>query len=139
MSEQVCWVLDTNTLISRLLTPGGVPAKAVDQALASGTLLVSEETMNELARVLDRPKFDPYVSREDRRRFIKLLGGVARIVPIVREVHVCRDPKDDMFLNVALNGEAKAIISGDADLLELDPFHGVRVIKPAELLVWRVT
>ena len=139
MSEQVCWVLDTNTLISRLLTPGGVPAKAVDQALASGTLLVSEETMNELARVLDRPKFDPYVSREDRRRFIKLLGGVARIVPIVREVHVCRDPKDDIFLDVALNGEAKAIIIGDADLLELDPFHGVRVIKPAEFLVWRVT
>lgn len=139
MSEQVCWVLDTNTLISRLLTPVGVPAKAVDQALASGTLLVSEETMNELARVLDRPKFDPYVSREERRRFIKLLGGVARIVPIVREVHVCRDPKDDIFLDVALNGEAKAIITGDADLLELDPFHGVRVIKPAEFLVWRVT
>jgi len=52
---------------------------------------------------------------------------------------VCRDPKDDMFLNVALNGEAKAIISGDADLLDLDPFHGVRVIKPAEFLDWPLT
>jgi len=54
MTEQICWVLDTNTLISRLLTPGGVPARAVDRALASATLLVSEETMNELARALDR-------------------------------------------------------------------------------------
>jgi len=68
--------------------------------------------MNEPARVLDRPKFDPYVTREERQRFIKLLGGVARMVPIVREAHVCRDPKDDMFLDVALNGEAEAIITG---------------------------
>ncbi|MGF1614265.1 MAG: putative toxin-antitoxin system toxin component, PIN family [Gammaproteobacteria bacterium] len=134
----MCWVFDTNTLISRLLSPGGIPAKAVDHALASGLLLVSIETMNELARVLDRPKFDPYVSREDRRRFINLLGGVSRIVPIARKVHVCRDPKDDIFLDVALNGEAKAIITGDEDLLELDPFHGVRIVKPAEFLVWPV-
>jgi putative PIN family toxin of toxin-antitoxin system len=82
MTEQTCWVFDTNILISRLLTPGGVPAKAVDHALAGGILLVSEDTMNELARVLDRPKFDPYVSRENRRQFISLLGGVARLAPI---------------------------------------------------------
>jgi putative PIN family toxin of toxin-antitoxin system len=94
--------------------------------------------MNELARVLDRPKFDPYVSHEDRRRFVNLLSGVSRIVPITRKVHVCRDPKDDIFLDVALNGEAKAIITGDEDLLELDPFHGVRIVKPAEFLVWPV-
>ena len=139
MTEQMCWVLDTNTLISRLLTPGGVPAKAVDHALANGILLVSEDTMNELARVLDRPKFDLYVSRENRRRFISLLGGVSRIVPITRRVHVCRDPKDDMFLDVALNGEANAIITGDGDLLAMDPFHGVRIVKPAEFLVWPMT
>lgn len=136
MIEQTCWVFDTNTLISRLLTLDGIPAKAVDRALASGILLVSEDTMNELAQVLDRPKFDPYVSREDRRRFIKLLGGVTRIVPIARRTHVCRDPKDDMFLDVALNGEAKAIITGDKDLLALDPFQGVRIVKPANFLDW---
>ncbi|VFN02280.1 MAG: hypothetical protein BECKG1743D_GA0114223_103534 [Candidatus Kentron sp. G] len=79
MTEQTRRVFDTNTLISRLPTPGGVAAKAVDHGLASGILLVSEDTMNELARVLDRPKFDSYISREDRRRFIELLGGVARI------------------------------------------------------------
>jgi uncharacterized protein len=139
MTEQMRWVFDTNTLISRLLTPGGIPARAVDHALSGGILLVSEDTMNELARVLDRPKFDLYANREDRRRFIDLLGGVARIVPIVRRVHVCRDPKDDMFLDVALNGEAKAIITGDGDLLALDPFHGVRIVKPAEFLDWPVT
>ena len=44
-----------------------------------------------------------------------------------------------MFLEVALNGEAKAIITGDGDLLALDPFHGIRIVKPAEFLDWLVT
>jgi putative PIN family toxin of toxin-antitoxin system len=132
--EPARWVFDTNTLVSRMLAPGGVPARAVDQALAGGILLVSEETLNELARVLARPKFDPYVSRENRRRFLELLAGVSRMIQVVSRVRVCRDPKDDMFLDVALNGEAQAIITGDSDLLALDPFRGVRILTPAEFL-----
>ncbi|MBK1724899.1 putative toxin-antitoxin system toxin component, PIN family [Thiocystis violacea] len=136
MSEQARWVLDTNILISRLLCPRGVAAKAVDHALARGVLLVSEATLEELVRVLNRPKFDAYVTTEDRRRFVELLGGVARIVPIVRVIRACRDPRDDQFLDVALNGEATAIISGDQDLLVMDPFHGVRIVSPAAFLTW---
>ncbi len=136
MSEQARWVLDTNVLISRLLCPTGVAAKAVDHALARGVLLVSEATLEELVRVLNRPKFDAYVTGEDRRRFVEVLGGVARIIPIVRVIRACRDPKDDQFLEVALNGEATAIISGDRDLLVMDPFHGVRIISPTVFLTW---
>jgi len=86
--------------------------------------------------VLGRPKFDPFVSREDRRQFVELLGGVARIVPIPRKLRACRDPKDDKFLDVAVNGGAAAIITGDRDLLELDPFHGIRILDPANFLTW---
>lgn len=136
MSDQSLWVLDTNTLISRLLCPGGVAAQAVDHALVRGVLLVSEDTLNELVEVLTRSKFDPYVTREDRRQFLELLGGVARIVPIVRKIRACRDAKDDKFLDVAVNGEATAIITGDQDLLVLDPFHGTRILSPAAFLTW---
>ena len=136
MIEQSLWVLDTNVLISRLLVPKGVAGQAVDHALARGILLVSEETLGELAEVLGRPKFDPYVSREDRRHFIELLGGVARLIPITRKLRACRDPKDDKFLDVAVNGGAKALVTGVRDLLELDPFHGVRVIRPRDFLAW---
>ncbi len=134
MSDQSLWVLDTNTLISRLLCPAGVAAQAVDHALVRGVLLVSEDTLNELVEVLTRSKFDPYVTREDRRQFLELLGGVARIVPIVRKIRACRDAKDDKFLDVAVNGEATAIITGDQDLLVLDPFHGVRILSPSAFL-----
>ena len=131
------WVLDTNTLVSRLLLPGGTAARAVDHALALGVPLVSDDTLAELAEVLSRPKFDRWVSVAERQRFIQLLGGVARRIVVTHRVRACRDPRDDKFLHVALNGGAEAIVTGDSDLLVLDPFHGVRMLKPAEFLVLR--
>ena len=136
MIEQSLWVVDTNALISRLLVPEGVAAKAVDHALASGVLLVSDETLAELVEVLNRPKFDPYLIDEDRRRFMELLGGVARIISITRRHCDCRDPRDNKFLDAAVNGEARAIITGDKALLELDPFHDIRIVRPAAFLTW---
>jgi putative PIN family toxin of toxin-antitoxin system len=128
------WVLDTNTLVSRLLMPGGIVARAVDHALALGVPLVSDDTLAELADVLSRPRFDRYVPLPDRQHFVALLGGVARRVAITHRVQACRDPSDDKFLHVALNGEAEAIVTGDRDLLVLDPFHGVRILNPAAFL-----
>ena len=135
MTEFLRFVVDTNVLVSRLLAPRSTAAKAVDVALAQGSLLGSDETLAALAEVLARPKFDPYVSREDRRDFIRLLGGVMQIVPIIRRVAVCRDPRDDKFLEVALAGEAAAIISGDKDLLVLNPWHGTPILTPAAFIV----
>ncbi|AYH45462.1 putative toxin-antitoxin system toxin component, PIN family [Azoarcus sp. DN11] len=136
MIEGELWVVDTNVLIGRLLAPRGVAAQAVDHALARGILLVSDDTLGELAAVLSRPKFDAYVSREDRQRFVALLGGVARRIPVARRIQACRDPKDDKFLDVALSGGARAIITGDGDLLALHPFHGVDIVTPAAFLMW---
>jgi len=135
MTEFLRFVVDTNVLVSRLLAPSSTAARAVDQALAHGNLLGSEETLAELAEVLARPKFDPYVSREDRREFIRMLGGVMQIVPIIRRVAVCRDPRDDKFLELAVAGEAAAIISGDKDLLVLNPWHGIPILTPAAFIV----
>ena len=134
MIESSLWVVDTNVLLARLLAPRGVAAQAVDLALSRGVLLVSEATLEELAEVLARPKFDPYLSHEERQRFIALLGGVARVVTIHHHLHACRDPKDDKFLDVALAGGAQAIITGDLDLLALHPFHGIPIVTPAEFL-----
>ncbi|MCU7937382.1 MAG: putative toxin-antitoxin system toxin component, PIN family [Candidatus Thiodiazotropha sp. (ex Dulcina madagascariensis)] len=55
---------------------------------------------------------------------------------LISQVHACRDAKDDKFLDVALNGDAKAIITGDCGLLDLDPFHGIRIVNPAAFLTW---
>ena len=86
--------------------------------------------MNELADVLARPKFDRYISLEDRQQFLRLLGRLAELVPIVYPVHACRDPRDDKFLEVALNGKAELILTGDADLLDAPPLAGNRYFSP---------
>jgi putative PIN family toxin of toxin-antitoxin system len=124
-------VVGTNTLVSRLLLANSVPAQAVRRAVNEAQLLVSDATMTELADVLARPKFDAYVSLEDRQQFIRLLGRVALMVPIIHTVRACRDPRDDKFLELAVNGEADLIVTGDEDLLALHPFRGVRIITPA--------
>lgn len=128
-------VVDTNALISRLLLPRSVPGEAVRKAADTGQLLVSEPTLAELAGVLARPKFTPYVTIKDRQQFIRLLGRVAEMVPITHIIRACRDPKDDKFLELAVNGGAQLIITGDKDLLVLNPFRGIPIITPAQYLL----
>lgn len=114
--------------------PGGTAAKAVDLAISKHQVLMSEATLEELARVLSRSKFDRYVSVADRQQFIRHLGSIVEMVPIARRVQVCRDPKDDALLELALNGEASHIVTGDADLLVLHPWQGVAILTPADWL-----
>ena len=127
-------VVDTNVLVSRLLLADSIPAQAVREARRKGTLLVSEATMQELADVLARPRFDRYVSIEDRKQFLRLLARMAEFVPIVYQVRECRDPKDDKFLEVALNGRADLILTGDRDLLVLHPWRNIAILTPADYL-----
>ena len=127
-------VVDTNALVSRLLLPNSVSCNAVEKAISEGTLLVSEATLEELADVLSRKKFDPYVTLKDRKIFIRLLGRISERVASGRRIQACRDPRDDKFLEVAVNGGANLIISGDKDLLVLNPFMRIPILSPSDYL-----
>ncbi|HEX7157646.1 MAG TPA: putative toxin-antitoxin system toxin component, PIN family [Edaphobacter sp.] len=127
-------VVDTNVLVSRLLRRRSLPAQAVDRIIQNAQLLVSEETMKELARVLSRRKFDRYIVSEERVEFIRELSTVVEMVPIVHRIHVCRDARDDKFLEVAVNGSAQLIVTGDIDLLALHPFREIAILSPADYL-----
>lgn len=127
-------VADTNVLVSRLILPESVPAQVLRQVELNSLLLFSESTMNELADVLSRQKFDRYVSLNDRKGFIERLGKIAEFIPIVQLVRECSDPKDDKFLEVALNGSADMIITGDTDLLGMNPWRGVAILSPLDYL-----
>ena len=134
MTDRQRVVVDTNAIISRPLLPTSIPGRAIDKAVEEAQLLISEATLEELADVLARAKFDPYITVGDRQEFLRLLDRIAEIVPIVHTIRACRDARDDKFLELAVNGEASLIITGDADLLELDPFQGIPIITPASYL-----
>lgn len=127
-------VIDTNVFVSAAVFSLSVPRQAVSKALRDGLLLFSEDTMNELKEVLFRSKFDRYVSRKERTLFLAQLGTVAEFIPIIQVVRECRDAKDDKFLEVALNGRADVIITGDADLLGMHPWRAIGILSPSEIL-----
>jgi putative PIN family toxin of toxin-antitoxin system len=123
-------VIDTNVFVSAIIFPHSVPRQVVDDALDHRVVLFSEATMSELTEVLSRPKFDQHVSREERELFLAQIGSAVEFVPIIRIVRKCRDPKDDKFLEVALNGRADVIIIGDADLLAMHPWREIGILSP---------
>jgi len=129
-------VVDTNVLVSAALKEQSLPSTAVHLAAESGILLKSTITEQELFVTLDRPRLAPLIPPRFRDWLSELLAA-AELVTIAERITGCRDPNDDKFLELAVNGHADLIVSGDADLLALNPFRGIPIVTPA-IFVQRV-
>ena len=79
-------------------------------------------------------KFDPYITPEVRHSFLSVFINEARVIEIKEKIQACRDPKDNMILELAVSGQADYIITGDKDLLALNPFRKIQILTPAEFL-----
>lgn len=134
MNHKTRYVFDTNVIISALLFNNSIPGQAFFHALDDGIILMSQSLAEELDDVLGRKKFNRYVKLEERERFLESLIGESELVEIIDTVCVCRDPKDDRILELAVNGNARFIVTGDKDLLILEPFRGVQIVTPLQLL-----
>lgn len=128
------FVFDTNAIVSAALLPRSKSRSAFDTASKLGKLLVSPDTVDELNDVLRRPHFDKYITESLRVEFLTALLREAELVDITEEVRVCRDPKDDKFLSLAMSGNADCIITGDKDLLVLHPFRNILILTPADFV-----
>lgn len=124
-------VVDTGVILSRIIFPDSTPAKAFQLALLSGPLLVSTQTLLELKTVLLRPKFDRYAALALRLHFFEEFSETVEHVWVREEVLDCRDVRDNKFLEVALSGDAKVILTGDQDLLVLHPWRTISILTPA--------
>ncbi len=124
------FVVDTNVLISALLFKNSIPFRAIELAEKQGIILYSEATLNELEQVLNRKKFNKYLSLEDRQVFLLKFISTSELVSITEKIAVCRDEKDNKFLELAISGNANVIVTGDLDLLVLNPFQAVEIVTP---------
>ncbi|MBV9527881.1 putative toxin-antitoxin system toxin component, PIN family [Sphingomonas sp.] len=127
-------MIDANTVVSAALNPNGVPRQAVAAARARGVVVLSEAVYREIAGVLARPKFARVLTEDRRREMLELLAAAARWIEPKQTVNDCRDAKDNCYLELALAAHATAIVSGDDDLLVLDPWRDIRVLPPARFL-----
>ena len=130
-------VLDSNVWISAALSRQGAPAQLVRRVLAAGLPVFSAATFAELEARLWPPKFDRYLSLEMRQRLLHDANAVAHwvdIPPALASQTWCRDPDDEHFVRAALAAEARWLVSGDRDLLDIEPPTGLRIVTPAAAL-----
>ncbi len=128
------FVLDNNILVSALLVKNSAPFWVIKKVEEMGVILYSEATLLELNQVLNRKKFIKYFTVEEKQEFIVKLIESAELVVITESIDICRDPKDNKFLELAVSGEADFIISGDRDLLVLNPFRSIEIITANDFL-----
>lgn len=128
-------VIDPNVFVSAAITPAGQLRRILTLS-DTGTIapLVTEHLVEEVDDVLRRPKFRRYLDEAGVEEF---LAEVRRLgewhSDPVDPPQICRDPKDDYLLALAVAASADAVVTGDQDLHALDD-PGVVILTPRELL-----
>ena len=82
--------------------------------------------------MLQRPKLRRYISDISRQRILDIVGAGALMFHPTERVSDCRDVKDNKYLELGLAAAASIIVSSDEDLLVLDPWRGIRILRPAD-------
>jgi uncharacterized protein len=139
-SGKVKVVIDTNVWISGMLTKTGTPALLIRHAVRSSLPVFSQDTFAELKQRLWLPKFDRYVSMENRKQLLHDIDAIAYWIDVPQNISAqafCRDAEDDKFIHAALVAGADWLVTGDKDLLVLSDSllaSGVRIVSPADAL-----
>ena len=126
-------VVDTNVVMSAIIKADSVPASVIDLIANKHTFLTSFDTQCEIQKVIARPRFRRYLTA-DALKLIATIVTESEVIAIATPVIACRDPADDKFLELAVNGKADLIISGDQDLLAMLIYRGIPIITPAKFL-----
>lgn len=131
-------VVDTNILVSGTIVRLGPSAQILDLAQQRRiVLVVSPPIQAEYLRVIQRPHIVKRYERLENRfmslsRFLR--RGAVVVTPLKIERVIRDDPKDDMILACAVAGRVQYIISGDHHLLELEQYHGIKILSPRDFL-----
>ncbi len=126
-------IFDTNIWISYLI---GYQLSGLTELLTSQKieLVLSEQLRTEIIEVTRRKKFRKYFSEEKVKELLKLMDFIGTDYEVVEYLNICRDPKDDFLLGLIRVSKAEILVTGDQDLLELNPFEGTEIIEPNQLL-----
>jgi putative PIN family toxin of toxin-antitoxin system len=130
-------VLDTNLLVSYLLTHRPPIATLVDQHLAGDhfALVTAPELLAELDRFLAYPKLRRYYTQEEHKRFVALIMALSEVVNLPEAIpRICRDPDDDRVIACAVVGNADVIVTGDRDLLDLEQVGRIAIWTARQFL-----
>ena len=125
-------VFDASSIVGAALKTDSIPERALLLARSHDTVCLSSAVEGEIREVLQRPKFGRYISDISRQRILDIVGAGALMFHPTERVSDCRDVKDNKYLELGLAAAASIIVSSDEDLLVLDPWRGIRILRPAD-------
>ena len=124
-------IIDTNLWISFLISK---EFSWLDNLIKSDKIKIvySEELFLEIFEVLSRPKFKSYFNSEKIAAFSKLVIHYLKLIEVNSSIDLCRDEKDNFLLALAKDANADYIITGDKDLIILNPFEKTKILSFAD-------
>ncbi|MEO0453584.1 MAG: putative toxin-antitoxin system toxin component, PIN family [Verrucomicrobiota bacterium] len=126
-------VIDTNLWVSYALIAESVLGQQIKQLIEDQPYAFSEATFIELTDVMMRDKFERFISSEKRSDLLRMIAAGAEWFQPTETITDCRDAHDNKFLELALAAEASFLVTGDEDLLTLNPYRGIRICKISEI------
>ncbi|MDR2971491.1 MAG: putative toxin-antitoxin system toxin component, PIN family [Bacteroidales bacterium] len=128
-------VVDINILISASIWRGKPEAVILRAAEGLDTLFVTDDIIAEIENTIQKPKFE---NRQEQinaiMSIVEKYGKKITVHPEHKITDVCRDPKDNIYLECAIAAQADYIITGDKDLLVLKEYQGVKIVNANEYL-----
>ena len=127
-------ILDTNLWISFLISK---KLDSIDELILQQkiTLLFSNELIEKFINVASRPKFKKYFSKEDIRKLLSILDNYGKLIKTISSITICRDFKDNFLLNLAIDGQADYLVTGDEHLLSLKEIENIPIITFNQFII----
>ena len=122
-------VLDSNVIIAAFATKG-LCSKIFEFCILTQEIVISEYILNEIERNLLEKLKMPAEKVKERIEFIKSIAKV--VFPVKIEESVCNDETDQPIIGTAVAGGAEVIVTGDADLIEIQEYKGIKFLKPRD-------
>ena len=128
-------VLDTNVLVSALISDGKSRELLKMGIVKQYAIVISDLILKELALVLSRPKFK--TSQDEVQRVIVALMRTAEVVNVTSKLKAVKeDPKDDMIVDTAYDGNANMIVTGDSHLLALNEYRETKIVTVEKMIAY---
>jgi hypothetical protein len=131
-------VIDTNVLISGFISSKSSPAKVLDCWVSDEfEPVVSSEIIKEYSAVLTRDKFSVLGSMEERLDLLDMLLSLDQVILVnpQQKINAIKDdPKDNIFLECAVAGDCRLIVSGDQHLLKLQKYSDIEIITAKDFI-----
>lgn len=117
-----------------MLKPDGKSRRVFKRVLENYKPLLSIDQLAELETVLQKSKFEKFITLQDRFEILALLLDKGELINVISKTSICRDESDNKFLNLALDGKADVIITRDPDLLILAGEFSIQIVNPEQFL-----